>query len=160
MSVPFSHILVYIDGSEGSLSAVMYAVLLAKQNNAQLDAMYVVDTRALSELVKAGIFLNSERDEYKNDLHNDAGRYLKHAEKLAKMKGVTITTIKDEGSAHRVVRDYIKEHDVDLLLLGGISTIRSRRDELNSETDRLMRTVNCPVLLIKDEEEIWEDFDE
>lgn len=159
MAVPFKHILVYIDGSEESMSAMMYSILLAKTNKAKLDVMYVVNTRALSDLVKAGIFLDMERTEYQLDLQNDAKRYLKHATKLAAMKEVEIECLVEEGSAHRVVREYIKKNDVDLLLLGGISGIRSRRDELNSETDRMLRTVSCPVLVIRDDEDIWQEFE-
>jgi nucleotide-binding universal stress UspA family protein len=152
--------MVYVDGSEDSLSAVMYAILLAKQDASKLDAMYVVNTRALSELVKSGIFIDSERSAYQRDLHKDAERYLKHATKLAKMKNVAISCITEEGSAHRIVRDYIKENGIDLLVLGGMSTIRSRLDDLNSETDRMVRTVTCPVMLVRDEEDVWNSFDE
>lgn len=159
MSVPFQHILVYIDGSEESVSAMMYGILLAKQNGAKLDAMYVVNTRALSELVKVGIFLDMERSEYQRDLQKDAERYLKHALKLAKRKEVDVSCITEEGSAHKIVRDYIKKNDVDLLVLGGVSTIRSRRDELNSETDRMLRTVPCPVLLVREDDDLWESFE-
>ena len=159
MAVPFKHILAYIDGSEESMSAMMYSILLAKHNKAKLDIMYVVNTRALSDLVKAGIFLDMERTEYQQDLQNDAKRYLKHATKLAKMKEVEIDCIVEEGSAHRIVRNYIKENDVDLLIIGGISGIRSRRDELNSETDRMLRTSSCPVMVIRDDEDIWQEFE-
>lgn len=159
MAVPFKHILAYIDGSEESMSAMMYSILLAKQNNAKLDIMYVVNTRALSDLVKAGIFLDLERTEYQQDLQKDAQRYLKHATKLAKMKNLEIECIVEEGSAHKVVRDYIKRKEVDLVIIGGISGIRSRRDELNSETDRILRTSSCPVLVIRDDEDIWQEFE-
>jgi len=159
MAVPFKHILAYIDGSEESMSAMMYSILLAKQNNAKLDVMYVVNTRALSDLVKAGIFLDLERTEYQQDLQKDAKRYLKHATKLAKMKNLDIECIVEEGSAHKIVKDYIKTNEIDLVLIGGISGIRSRRDELNSETDRILRTSACPVLVIRDDEDIWQEFE-
>ncbi|MGD1822725.1 MAG: universal stress protein [Pleomorphochaeta sp.] len=159
MAVPFKHILAYIDGSEESMSAMMYSILLAKQNKAKLDVMYVVNTRALSDLVKAGIFLDLERTEYQQDLQNDAQRYLKHATKLANMKEVDIDCIVEEGSAHKIVREYIRKNDVDLILVGGISGIRSRRDELNSEADRILRTASCPVLVIRDDEDIWQEFE-
>jgi nucleotide-binding universal stress UspA family protein len=159
MAVPFKHILTYIDGSEESMSAMMYSILLAKHNVAKLDILYVVNTKALSDLVKAGIFLDMERNEYQQDLQKDAERYLKHAKKLANMKDVEIECIVEEGSAHRLVRDHIKNNSIDLLLIGGISGIRSRRDELNSETDRMLRTSTCPVMVIRDDEDIWEEFE-
>ena len=35
MSAPFDDILVYLDGSEGSMAASMYAILLAKETGAR-----------------------------------------------------------------------------------------------------------------------------
>jgi len=159
MGVPFRKIVVYVDGSEGSLTAIMYAVLLAKQNEAHLIAASVVNTRALSELVRAGIFVDVERDEYQQDLQSDADRYLRHAEKLAKQKGLEVETIKLEGTVHAAMTTLLKEKQADLLVLGGISDIRSRREELASETDRMMRTAPCPVLVIREDEDIWEAFE-
>ena len=72
MGVPFKQIVVYVDGSESSMTAMMYAIKLAKEHEASLTAVYVVNTRALSELVKAGIFVAVERDEYQRDLALDA----------------------------------------------------------------------------------------
>jgi nucleotide-binding universal stress UspA family protein len=51
------------------------------------------------------------------------------------------------------------ENKVDLLVLGGISQIHSRRDELLSETDRMMRTAPCPVLVVRENDTIWDMFE-
>ncbi len=60
MTEPFKHMLVYLDGSEDSVTAAMAAIALAKRLDASLTAMYVVNTRALQDLVKARIFLDME----------------------------------------------------------------------------------------------------
>ena len=83
MGVPFKQIVVYLDGSESSMTAIMYGIKLAKEHDAKLTAVYVINTRALSELVKAGIFVAIDRDEYQKDLQQDADRYLRHAARLA-----------------------------------------------------------------------------
>ncbi len=82
------NILVYVDGTEGSITASQYAILLAKATGAHLEAMYVINTRALHDLVKARIFLQVEQDEYQLDLQADAERYLAHVRELAERKGV------------------------------------------------------------------------
>lgn len=155
MAVPFKHIVVYIDGSESSMTAIMYAIKLAKEHDSSLTAVYVINTKALSELVKAGIFVAVERDEYQKDLILDADRYLHHAERLAEQKDLAIETVKLEGTVHVVVKELLKEKQADLLVLGGITDIRSRREELASETDRMMRTAPCPVLIVRDDDDIW-----
>jgi len=40
-----------------------------------------------------------------------------------------------------------------------VSDIRSRRDELASETDRMMRTAPCPVLVVREDDDIWDEFE-
>lgn len=159
MAFPFKSIVVYIDGSEASLTAAMYAILIAKENDAHLRAVSVVNTKALSDLVKAGIFVKVERDAYQKELVSDSEKYLHHAAKLAKRKGVEIEQIKLEGSVHHEVGRYLRENPADLVILGGVSGIRSRREELSSDMDRVARRVRCPVLIVKDDEDIWEQFE-
>ena len=159
MGVPFKQIVVYLDGSESSMTAIMYGIKLAKEHDAKLTAVYVINTKALSELVKAGIFVAVERDEYQKDLQQDADRYLKHAARLAPQKEVNIETVKLEGTVHMVVKELLKAQKADLFVLGGITDIRSRREELASETDRMMRTSPCPVLVVRDDDDIWLEFE-
>lgn len=160
MNVPFSKILVYLDGSEGSMDAYMYAVLLAKAVRAKLHAVYVVNTKALNDLVRSRIFLDKESSVYLEDLRKDASRHIRHAERVARSKGLTVTTSTLEGSPHKAVQDYIKENGIGLLVLGQADEIRSRRDELTSESDRMLRTVSCPVLMVRGQDELWSDFEE
>ncbi|HOX14379.1 MAG TPA: universal stress protein, partial [Spirochaetales bacterium] len=91
MTKPIRRILAYVDGTEQSVTAAQYAIVLAKSLGAELFALYVVNTRALSELVKAHIFLDSEQEEYHRDLDEDAERYLNHVRNLARSKGVAVT---------------------------------------------------------------------
>ena len=160
MKAPYSRILVYLDGSEGSMSAAMYAVLLARASGASLHAVYVVNTKAISDLVNARVFISSEKQEYLTDLRKDASRHLRHMEKLAASKDVDVTLESREGVPSAEVNSYIKDHGIDLLVLGSINVVRSRREELTSENDRMMRTAPCPVLVSRDDDDLWEMFEE
>ena len=160
MKAPYSRILVYLDGSEGSMSAAMYAVLLARASGASLHAVYVVNTKAISDLVNARVFISSEKQEYLTDLRKDASRHLRHMEKLAASKDVDVTLESREGVPSAEVNSYIKDHGIDLLVLGSINVVRSRREELTSENDRMMRTAPCPVLVARDDDYLWEMFEE
>ncbi len=161
MRAPFSDVLVYLDGSEGSMSAAMYAVMLAKSTGARLHAIYVINTKAITDLVNAHIFVSSEKAEYLADLAKDAHRHLRHIEKLASSKDIEVVTLQSEGSPSAEVIKYIKSSHIDLLVLGAVNVIRSRRDELTSETDRMLRTSPCPVLVTReDDDSIWQMFEE
>jgi len=48
--------------------------------------------------------------------------------------------------------------EVDLLVIGELSRIRSRRDEFYDEAERAMRNVGCSVLIVKDEDKVWEMY--
>jgi nucleotide-binding universal stress UspA family protein len=52
----------------------------------------------------------------------------------------------------------VKNEEIDLLIIGELSHIRSRRDEFYDETERAMRAVSCSVLIVKDEERVWEMY--
>ncbi len=160
MKAPYSRILVYLDGSEGSMSAAMYAVLLARSSGASLHAIYVINTKAISDLVNARVFISSEKQEYLSDLEKDAARHLRHMEKLAAGKDLDVTAVTREGVPSFEVNRYIKEQGIDLLVIGSINVVRSRREELTSENDRMMRTAPCPVLVARDDDDLWDMFEE
>jgi nucleotide-binding universal stress UspA family protein len=159
MDGPIRKILVYIDGTEGSITAAQYAICLARWYRAELAALYVVNTRALGELLKARIFIKAEQEEYLRDLEQDAQRYLNHVRSLARKKGLAIETVSASGSVHQEIKDFILHNRVDLLVMGELSSVRSRRDELYDEADRAMRSVTCSVLIVKDEERVLQLYD-
>jgi len=151
--------LVYIDGSEESITAAQYAICLAKAEGASLTAIYVVNTRALDDLVKSRIFLQEEQEEYRQDLEADSERYLQHVKKMAEEKRVEIKTFKASGNVHTEIKKAVKEGEYDLLLIGELSHIKSRRDEFYNEAERAMRSVPCSVLVVKDPDRVWDLFE-
>lgn len=156
MNGPIRKIMVHIDGTEESITAAQYAVCLARSTGASLLAYYVVNTRALSDLVKARIFLKQEQEEYERDLRADAERYLNHVRELAEAKKVPVRMESVAGSVHQEIVNRIKQEGIDLLVIGELSRIRSRRDEFYDETERAMRAAPCPVLIVKDPDRVWE----
>lgn len=63
---------------------------------------------------------------------------------MARQKGVAIETFKTSGTVHTEIKNKINELEVDLLILGELSTIRSRRDEFYNESERAMRSAPGP----------------
>jgi nucleotide-binding universal stress UspA family protein len=151
--------MVYVDGTEQSITAAQYAICLTRFVGAELTAFYVVNTKALEDLLKARIFLKEEQLEYERDLEEDAKRYLNHVRELARNKGMAIETVSTTGSVYQEIMKKIKEDDIDLLVIGELSRIRSRRDEFYDEAERAMRSVPCSVLIVKDEDRVWDLYD-
>jgi nucleotide-binding universal stress UspA family protein len=158
VSNPIRKIMVYIDGTEQSITAAQYAICLASFSNAQLIAYYVVNTRAMEDLLRARIFLKDEQVEYEHDMEADAERYLNHVNELAVQKGVAIEKRHSKGNVHKEIVKAVAENDIDLLIIGELSRIRSRRDEFYDEAERAMRNVGCSVLIVKDEDKVWEMY--
>ena len=159
MEGPIEKMMVYIDGTEQSITAAQYALCLARLTGAQLIALYVIDTKALEDLVKARIFLREEQVDYERDLREDSERYLNHVREMAGQKGVQVETKSVTGMVHREIVREVKEEGIDLLVIGELSRIKSRRDEFYDETERAMRSVPCSVLIVKNEDRVWELFE-
>ena len=156
MSKPIKKIMVYIDGTEQSITAAQYAICLASFSGAELIAQYVINTKAMEDLLKARIFLQDEQLEYEHDMEADAERYLNYVNELASAKGVQIIKKLSSGSVNKEIVNAINEEGVDLLVVGELSHIRSRRDEFYDETERAMRSAPCSVFIVKDPDRVWE----
>lgn len=158
MSTP-RKILVYVDGTEQSITAAQYAICMASYFKADLIALYVINTKAMEDLLKARIFLQDEQIEYEHDMETDAQRYLNYVNELAIKKGVSLIQRSSRGSVHKEIVNLVDEQNVDLLVIGELARIRSRRDELYDETERAMRMVSCSVLIAKDEDKVWQMYE-
>ena len=159
MSKPIKKIMVYVDGTEQSVTAAQYAICLSAFCDAELFAQYVVNTRAVEELLKARIFLRDEQIEYERDMEADAERYLDYVDELAARKGLSIIKKRSKGSVHKEIVDAVSENEIDLLIIGELSRIGSRRDEFYDESERAMRAVPCSVLIVKNEEVVWQMYE-
>jgi nucleotide-binding universal stress UspA family protein len=151
--------MVYVDGTEQSITAAQYAICLASFSGAELFAYYVINTQAMEDLLRARIFLKDEQVEYEHDMEADAERYLNYVNELAVKKNVPVTKKCSKGTVHKEIVDAIAEEEIDLLVIGELSRIRSRRDEFYDETERAMRTCACTVLIVKDEDRVWEMYE-
>ena len=102
MSKPFlKNILAAVNGSQSSMQAVMYGIIMAKQYNLNLKIVYVVDTATVKFLASSNFFVDEEKDYYLESLRKDGKTYLNYAENLAKIisMGTPYKTAVPEGIA-------------------------------------------------------------
>lgn len=147
---PVKKILIYVDGSEGCITAAQYGIALAKRTGAEILALYVVNVQLLGELVKARIFVKVEEMDYEQDLEQDGKRYLNYIAELAKTKGIAIRTELVKGVVSKVVVDKVQEWGVDLLVMGELEPVLSRTDTFHDEAELIFRKAKCSVLVVKD----------
>ncbi|HQJ07192.1 MAG TPA: universal stress protein, partial [Spirochaetota bacterium] len=79
-------ILVAISGSDSSINAAKYSIMLAKTFKYDLNFLFVIDTSTLNDLLISRIFIQEESLEYEKNLESNGHRYLNYVEELAKSK--------------------------------------------------------------------------
>lgn len=160
MSNPINKILLYIDGSESSITAAQMAIAIAKSNGAYLKVIYVVNENLLNELLKAKIFVQVEKMDYERDLEEDGRRYLNYIEKLAGKKSLQVETVLRKGVVHEEVAREVDDYGADMLVQGELGEVLSLRDSFYEEGERILRKSKCCVLVVRGAEKIDRMFEE
>ena len=109
----FTNILIALDGSEAGQRALSKAIDEAKVWNAQLQAIYVVETGLFSSLP-----LDNTVEIMYRVLEKEGKAVLERAEKSAAEKGVTIITHMKQGHAGSEIVALAEEVKSDLIMVG------------------------------------------
>lgn len=139
-----NQILVPTDFSENAQHAVDYAIEMAKQCSAKLHLLHtpVIPTYLLMDLSY------SPGPEAVTRILNESQEALdKQANTIAEA-GVEHFTAIREGTVHEVIRDYAKEHDVDLVVVGTHGRTGVSKLMYGSVTERVIKTVHTPIIVV------------
>ena len=143
-------LIVAVNGSEQSLSAAMYSIMLAMQYKCELKAVYVVDTATLKQLELSKFFVPDEVARYREKLHEDGQKYLDYVKKFAAEKKVEISTELKAGSVWREIVVSADEFGADLIILGGKKAdYLVERYKTSSTNSEIIGSENCNVLIVK-----------
>ena len=159
MSNPMQRILLYVDGSESSITAAQMAIAMAKSYGAMLKAIYVVNENLLNELLKARVFVQVEKMDYERDLEEDGRRYLNYIVKLADRKGLKVDTVLRKGVVHEEVAREVNDYGADVLVQGELGEVLSLRDSFYEEGERILRKANCCVMVVRGRDKIEKMFE-
>jgi len=139
-------IIVPIDFSEHSEYALKTAAKLAKKANAELLVLHMLE---LSDIIltetdsqqqqKAVFFLKLVEQKFETFLDKE---YL---------KDVNVTPIVKHYKVFSEVNDVAKEHDADIIVMGSHGTSGFKEFFVGSNTERVVRNSQTPVLVIKNE---------
>ncbi len=146
----FSNILVAITGSDASILAAKYAIIMAKTYRCNLSAVYVVDTATIRQLTLSKIFIQEESQEYEHSLEANGDRYLSFVDELAKAKNVKIDKSLRRGAVYTEILAAAEEKKSDLIILGGWEKDRSSRDIISNAHREIMINAKCSVLIVKE----------
>ncbi|WP_136602509.1 universal stress protein [Salinigranum halophilum] len=150
----YDAILVPTDGSAAGDRAVEHAVEFATAYDATVHALYVVDAALYSSL-EAGV------DAVIDALESEGQAAVDAVADRCEAEGIDVETAVLVGTIHRSIRDYVTDHDIDLVVMGTHGRKGIERFLLGSVTERTVRTSPVPVLTVRapDEEEGTEAVD-
>jgi nucleotide-binding universal stress UspA family protein len=146
----FSNIVVAITGSDASILAAKYAIVMAKTYKCRLSAVYVVDTATIRQLTLSKIFIQEESLDYEKSLEANGERYLYFVEELARAKGVKVEREIRRGAVYTEILAAADELRSDLIVLGGWEKDRSPRDIISHSHREIIVNAKCTVLLAKE----------
>ncbi|GAB3670509.1 universal stress protein [Halopiger thermotolerans] len=142
VSCPYDDVLVPTDGSEGAAAAYEPAIDLASTYDATLHSLSVIETNALGlETAPKG------SDEGPDEAARTA---LETVETNASEASVTdVVTEITFGSPYEEILAYVREHDVDLVVMGTHGRSGIPRYLLGSVAEKLVRTAPVPLMTVR-----------
>jgi nucleotide-binding universal stress UspA family protein len=152
----YERILIPTDGSEAAARAFDHAFSLAETYDAELHALYVVDIDSTS------FRLGSETVEKTHDAAlSDLPPYLRgegsdafaRIEERADASGLSVETHVAVGAPHREIAHLVEREGIDLVTMASHGRGGVGRLLLGSVTERTVRTVTVPVLVVDVREE-------
>lgn len=144
MTLEYKHILTAVDGSPEAEAAFKKSVQIAKRDNAELNLIYVVDTRSFTAMTK--------RVPDKNDDVFDYGiQLLDDYKKEAVAAGIPeVNEFVVPGSPNKVItRDYAKQVDADLIVCGAQGLNAVEHILMGSVSQHIVSSSPCDVLVVR-----------
>lgn len=138
-------IIVPLDFSEQSENALKVAADLAKKYNSEIFALHMLE-------------LNYNMASSSEGFHPEQTVFLiklaekRFAEFLKRpyLEGISVTPIIKHYKVFSEVNEVAKEHDVDLIVMGSHGTDGLKEIFVGSNTERVVRNADIPVLVIKE----------
>ncbi|MCX7896947.1 MAG: universal stress protein [Rhodocyclaceae bacterium] len=150
--MPFTRILLGVDGEPHTEKAMRLALELARRHEACLDGLYVVDPY-LKKFTDEIYAVNREecRAHLDRALAAEGQAALAAFAELAARAGVEVGTFLRHGLPEDVIPHFIEEAAYDLLILGGKRfTSRYQRWRSRDLPSRLDGKLTAPLLLVRD----------
>jgi len=145
-----SNIVTAVTGTDASILAAKYAIVMSKIYDCKISAVYVVDTATIKQLALSKIFIQEEAADYEKSLEANGNRYLTFVDELANAKGVKLERIMRKGAIYTEILSVADEKKADLILLGGWEKDTQTRDIIGHSHREIMANAKCSVMLVKE----------
>jgi nucleotide-binding universal stress UspA family protein len=142
MKVNFNNILCATDLSDLSVTALSSGVALAKEFNAKLFVCHIVDlstTAAYGDIIFAPLELQNKTIGYTHE----------QLERMMQNQTVAWEPLVTAGHPPDEISKFVAMHQIDLVVSATHGRSGLRRVFLGSVTERLMRILPCPLLVVR-----------
>jgi nucleotide-binding universal stress UspA family protein len=136
-TLPFERILFATDFTPAAASAALYAVTLAEVFGARIDVLNVIQDDAIEHPDRLSDFQHRFYDALDGLVPSQAKEFCDPR------------TFIEVGSAHAQILEHIREHSMDLLVLGIRMTSHLGMEMRTSGAFRIIVDAECPVLTIR-----------
>ena len=142
-------ILIPIDFSKTSLSALDTAITFSKKSGASLHLLHV--NEGLTKSLEPGYFVNPPMMlDYQNSFIEQSDKHLADlAGKIKSETGMTAKSSTETGLVHATIRDFTENEKIDLIVMGTHGVSGVKEFFIGSNTIRVIRDSRCPVLSIR-----------
>ncbi|MDQ2051411.1 universal stress protein [Natronolimnohabitans sp. A-GB9] len=138
----YDSILVATDGSETASDATVHAVDLARQYDATLNAVAVLESR--TDYDNAIV----DPEEVERRRRAEAETTLETVEASARDASISVETAIRSGVPHAEILAVADDCDADVIVVGARGRSEFRRKLLGSTADRVVRLADRPVLVV------------
>lgn len=136
----YDNILFPTDGSDAAEAAFEHAASIAEQYDAELHALYVVDT------TYAGV--GAAGTNTVSSLRETGEKVLSAVESRTEADGLSVVTSMQEGHPYDEIIEY-SEDGIDLIVMGTQGRSGVDRYLLGSVTEKVVRTADPPVFTVR-----------
>ena len=145
-------ILVPCDFSDPAIHAFRMAVEIANQSNGEVMLLNVVELPVMHESVLMPT-LSFEEAFIKDKKAHAEKNFTKMKDKWAR-EGPVVSTFIEFGGTISVIRDFVKDKKVDLILMGTHGASGVKEYFIGSNTEKIVRSSEVPVMAIKNQVKI------
>ena len=137
-------ILIATDGSEYTKNAVDYGIDLAKNTEAKLYTIYVIDTAAF-----ASIPMDAAWESMYELLKQEGDEATKYVAERAEAEGLSIERLTIEGHPAEEIIKFAEKNSINLIVMGTLGKSGLDRFLLGSVAEKVVRNSKIPVLVVR-----------
>lgn len=140
-------ILIPCDFSKQAINAYRYALDIAVQSKGTIHLLHIIELPVLHDSLIMPV-LNFE-EELLKELKIKSVSELKKITNKYKNEGVKVVFEVKFGAVARMIKDYIKEQSIDLVIMGSHGASGVREFLIGSNAEKMVRNSPVPVLILK-----------